>query len=127
MRPASVRYGDTQAKAFVAHRTGDVVLRGTESFDDLATNLNDELTDRAYPELATVPQSLVGAPRPARRTGYAIAWGAIAPDVEAWVREQARDGRIDRLVFSGHSLGGSLAILACLLYTSDAADEDCLV
>ncbi len=112
VRPASVRYGDTQAVAFVAHRTGYVVLRGTESFDDLATNLNDELTDRTYPELATVPQSLVGAPRPARRTGYAIAWGAIAPDIEAWVREQVRDGRIDRVVFSGHSLGGSLAILA---------------
>ena len=74
VRPASVRYGDTQAKAFVAHRTGYVVLRGTESFDDLATNLNDELTDRAYPELATVPQSLVGAPRPARRTGYAVSY-----------------------------------------------------
>ena len=112
VRPASVRYGDTQAVAFVAHRTGYVVLRGTESFDDRATNLNDELTDRTYPELATVPQSLVGAPRPARRTGYAIAWGAIAPDIEAWVREQVRDGRIDRVVFSGHSLGGSLAILA---------------
>lgn len=111
LRSPSIAYGDTQAMAFAANGTGYIVLRGTESFKDLGASLNDDLTDRSYPTLADVPQSLVGSPRPARRTGYAIAWGAIAMDLEAWVRDQMRAGRIDKLVLSGHSLGGALAML----------------
>ena len=108
---ATVRYTDTQAVAFIHQRTGYLIFRGTSSFADWRTNLHSELTDAAYPQLDTVPQTLVGTPRPARHTGFAIAWGSIAPDIGAWVDDQLRNGRMDGIVLSGHSLGGALAIL----------------
>lgn len=109
---STVRYGDTQAFAFVHHRTGYIVFRGTSSFADIATDFYDELTETTYATLETVPQTLVGRRAPARHTGFAIAWGSIAPDVEAWANDQLRHGRMDNVVFSGHSLGGALAMLA---------------
>lgn len=106
------RQGDTQALAFVHAGTGYVIFRGASGFVDLATDRHDDLTDQTYPHLDTVPQTLVGAPKPARHTGYAIAWGSIAPDVEAWTNDQMQHGRIKKVVLSGHAHGGALAILA---------------
>jgi pimeloyl-ACP methyl ester carboxylesterase len=94
------------------HRcTGYIILRGSSSFSDWNTNLFSDLTTDTYPHLDTKPQIQVGSARPARHTGFAIAWGSIAPPLEAWVRDQLRHGRMDKIVLSGHSLGGALAVL----------------
>jgi pimeloyl-ACP methyl ester carboxylesterase len=108
---SSARFGDTQAFAFVHHRTGYIIFRGTSSVTDIIHDLRDELTTESYASLPTVPQTLVGSPRPARHTGFAMAWGSIAQEIDGWVREQLRQGHMDKIVLSGHSLGGALAIL----------------
>ncbi|MGI9476733.1 MAG: lipase family protein, partial [Hyphomicrobiaceae bacterium] len=105
---SSVRHADTQAYVFVHAGTGYLIFRGTNSFSDWRTNLSHELTKDTYPHLDTVPQTLAGTPHPARHTGFAIAWGSVAPDIEAWVRDQLLNRRIDKIVLSGHSLGGAL-------------------
>ena len=108
---ATVRYTDTQAFAFVHHGTGYLIFRGTTGLSDWYTNLTGELTSESYRDLDPAPQTLVGAPRPARHTGFATAWGSVAPDMEAWVKDQLHHRRIDKIVLSGHSLGGALAFL----------------
>ncbi len=108
---STIRYGDTQGFAFVHERTGYIVMRGTESFADIATDVHDLPTDQAYPQLDGFQRRLIGNPEPARHTGFATAWGAVAPDVEGWVADLRKQGRIDNVVLSGHSLGGALAIL----------------
>lgn len=108
---STVRYGDTQAYVFVHQRTGYLIFRGTSSFSDWYTNLSLLLTTDTYAQLGTVPQTLVGSKYPARHTGFAIAWGSVAPDIKIWVEDQMRHHRIDKIVLSGHSLGGALAIL----------------
>ncbi len=108
---STVRYADTQAYVFVHERTGYLIFRGTSSFSDWYTNLSFKFTTDTYPHLETVPQTLVGSKHPARHTGFAVAWGSVAPDIKAWVRDQLRHQRMDKIVLSGHSLGGALAIL----------------
>jgi hypothetical protein len=112
VRTPSVRYGDTQALAFALNGTGYIILRGSDRFEDVDARLKSALSDHAYPRLSDRPQSLVGSPRPARVTRFAIAWGVIAMDLERWVHDEMRAGRVERLVFSGHGFGGALAILA---------------
>jgi hypothetical protein len=89
LRPTAPRYGDTQALAFATARTGYIVLRGTESLADLAADFHDAPTDETYARLPTLEQTLVGAPRPARHTGFAIAWGTLAPKVAGPAFQQA--------------------------------------
>lgn len=108
---ATVRYTDTQAFAFVHHGTGYLIFRGTTGVADWYTNLSGELTTVSYRDLEPTPQTLVGTPKPARHTGFATAWGSVAPDMETWVEDQLRHRRIDKIVLSGHSLGGALAFL----------------
>lgn len=115
---STVRYADTQAYAFVHEGTGYLIFRGTSSFSDWRTNFSLGLTTETYPHLDTVPQTLVRSAHPARHTGFAVAWGAVAPEVEIWVRDQLHHQRIDKIVLSGHSLGGALAILGAHHFAS---------
>ncbi len=116
---STVRYADTQAYVFVHERTGYLIFRGTSSFADWHTNLSLFLTTDTYASLGTVPQTLVGSKYPARHTGFAIAWGSVAPDIKAWVDDQMRHQRIDKIVLSGHSLGGALAILGAHYFAKE--------
>ena len=113
---ARMPFTDTQGFAFVLGRVGYVVMRGTESWADMRTNRHDEPTSETFDELSRLEQRAVGGKWPPRHTGFAVAWGCVAPDIEDWVRRHRHE--FDQLVFSGHSLGGALAILGARHFAS---------
>lgn len=79
-------------------RTAIVAFRGTEpeKLGDLGTNLN----------IAPVPvHGFAGHVH----LGFYVAYRALEPHVRDWL--QAHDGRIDRLLVCGHSLGGAMAMV----------------
>ena len=108
---ATIQYGDTQGFAFVQNRCGYIIMRGSESFADLRTDFYNRTTTDAFDRLKPFLQRAVGTSATARHTGFAIAWGTVAPDVDKWVDARFRDGSIDHVILSGHSLGGALAVL----------------
>jgi uncharacterized protein YjbI with pentapeptide repeats/pimeloyl-ACP methyl ester carboxylesterase len=94
---------ETQAVGFVYAGYAFLVFRGTEpgSLEDWGTDL------RLWPR----------GGRPRRHIGFFTAWERVRPQVESWLT--ALDLEPKRLVLSGHSLGGALAILAAF----DLADS----
>ena len=55
---------------------------------------------------------------------FALQPGAAGPALGAWAREQAPAQQIKGIVLmSPHWMTRGIGVMACLLYTSDAADE----
>ena len=101
--------GDTQGFGFVSGTTAFIAMRGTTSVDDWITDLSPALTtDEDIP-----PQTLelIGSAAPRRHLGFASAWGHAAPKIEAWAGKVRKNHGAEELCFTGHSLGGALALV----------------
>ena len=108
------RYGHTQAFGFVLSGTAYMVFRGTEflTWADWATDFDTRLTTKLDDERYEREKRWIGAREPGRHTGFAIAWGHVRGEVYAWIDQLLDSRSADRIVLSGHSLGGALAKLA---------------
>ena len=108
------RYGHTQAYGFVLSRTAYIVFRGTEflTWADWATDFDTALTTKLDRQRYETEQRWIGAQKPGRHTGFAIAWGHVRAEVYDWIDRVLANASVDRIVLSGHSLGGALAKLA---------------
>ena len=118
---AGVR-ADAQGFGFVFERKAFLIFRGTSSAKDWITNRIDMLTtdlgnadDRRITALRNAYGPLIdriGDPTPGRHVGFSIAWAALKDDVEDWLADALEQGEIDRIIYSGHSLGGAMAQVA---------------
>lgn len=84
---------DTQAVGFAFENYAVIVFRGTQEPEDIKV---DACFRKEH--------------RPARHRGFHQAWRAIESDVLKWIYKLPKEAR--RLIISGHSLGGALAILS---------------
>ncbi|MDX2288198.1 MAG: hypothetical protein NW217_05185 [Hyphomicrobiaceae bacterium] len=113
---------DAQGFGFVFERKAFVIFRGTLSGNDWAINRIDTLTsdlgrtgDKRAAALRKAYGPLLdklGDPVPGRHVGFSIAWAALKDDVEDWLSEALENGEIDKIIYSGHSLGGAMAQVA---------------
>lgn len=113
---------DAQAFGFVFERHAYVIFRGTSSGNDWKINRIDTLTsdlgkaaDRRAAGLRQTYGSLLdklGDPTPGRHVGFSIAWAALKDEVEDWLSEALEMGDVDKIIYSGHSLGGAVAQIA---------------
>lgn len=113
---------DAQAFGFVLERNAFLIFRGTSSGNDWKINRIDTLTkaletatDKRAVALRATYGSLIdklGDPSPGRHVGFSIAWAALKDDVEDWLAEALEQDAIDRIIYSGHSLGGAMAQIA---------------
>ena len=102
--------GDTQGFGFVSGDTAFVVMRGTTSATDWMNDLTTAVTTDADAAEDDIKVVLYREPR--RHLGFARAWGHSAGLIEGWYKTeaQAKFGA-KHLCFSGHSLGGALALI----------------
>lgn len=107
---------DAQGYGFVFERKAFVIFRGTQpsSGSDWAINRSDALTGELAGKEDARYQKLERryGPLPGRHVGFAIAWASLKDDVEDWLADALEDGAIDQIVYSGHSLGGAMALIA---------------
>jgi pimeloyl-ACP methyl ester carboxylesterase len=113
---------DAQAYGFVFERKAFVIFRGTASGNDWKINRIDALTsdlgkdaDRRNTKLRKdygVLLNKLGDPVPGRHVGFSIAWAALKDEVEDWLADGLEQREIDKIIYSGHSLGGAMAQVA---------------
>ena len=113
---------DAQGFGFVFERKAFVIFRGSSSSNDWKTNRLDMLTsdlgsaaDRRTEALRKAYGPLLdklGDPAPGRHVGFSIAWAALKDEIEDWLSEALEKGEIDKIIYSGHSLGGAMAQVA---------------
>ena len=130
------RTADTQGYGFVHQGMAFIVMRGSMQDEDWETNFLDTLTSdlelrngqyvvpgKAGLKKLELPQPdrlrelVVDTKAPGRHLGFTIAWGAVRPQIEAWIKA---NGFADDMpyVFAGHSLGGALAKLGAYEFAS---------
>ncbi len=97
--------GDTQGYGFVLGDTAFIVMRGTAGLADWIDDATAAMTDSFWVGKKTRTQF---AALPPRHLGFARAWDNVLPQVETWVATLPKN---IRFCFSGHSLGGALAII----------------
>ncbi len=101
--------GDTQGFGFVSGTTAFISMRGTTSVEDWFTDLSPALTTDN--DIAAETLKLIGSAAPRRHLGFASAWGHAAPKIEDWVAKVRNNHGAEELCFTGHSLGGALALV----------------
>lgn len=101
--------GDTQGFGFVSGTTAFIAMRGTTSVEDWFTDLSPALTTDAG--LSPENLKLIGSAEPRRHLGFASAWGQVAPKIEEWAEKVRKNHGAEELCFTGHSLGGALALV----------------
>lgn len=101
---------DTQGFGYVSGDTAFIVMRGTTSATDWRTDLTMGVT--TDDDLSAEDRAIIGNPEPRRHLGFARAWGHAAKDIEDWLVNTAQKKHgAKHLCFSGHSLGGALALV----------------
>jgi Lipase (class 3) len=101
--------GDTQGYGFVSGTTAFIAMRGTTSVDDWATDLSSALTTDKDIPAGTL--KLIGSAEPRRHLGFASAWAHAAPKIEMWAEKVRKHHDAEEFCFTGHSLGGALALV----------------
>ncbi|MDX2259626.1 MAG: hypothetical protein NW205_12015 [Hyphomicrobiaceae bacterium] len=118
------RFASTHSQGYAFRHEGKafLIFRGTEGLDDWSFNLADAQTDsftnpndrrlRKLRSRFRDVEAIVGDKEPGRHMGFALAWGVLRDQVEAWLkRVEAASGGPIPIVCSGHSLGGAIALL----------------
>ena len=101
--------GDTQGYGFVSGTTAFIAMRGTTSVDDWSTDLSSALTTDK--DILAETLKLIGSAAPRRHLGFASAWGHAAPKIETWAGKVRKNHGAQEFCFTGHSLGGALALI----------------
>lgn len=102
--------GDTQGFGYVSGDTAFIVMRGTTSATDWMNDLTTSVT--TDDDVAADDLAVIGDREPRRHLGFARAWGHAAKDIEDWFINRAqKEHGAKHLCFSGHSLGGALALV----------------
>ena len=101
--------GDTQGYGFVSGTTAFIAMRGTTSVDDWSTDLSSALTTDK--DILAETLKVIGSAAPRRHLGFASAWGHAAPKIETWAGKVRKNHGAEEFCFTGHSLGGALALI----------------
>ncbi len=101
--------GDTQGFGFVSGKTAFIAMRGTTSVEDWFTDLSPALTTDE--DIPAETRKLIGSVAPRRHLGFASAWGHAAPKIEDWAEKVRKNHGAEEFCFTGHSLGGALALV----------------
>lgn len=109
--------GDTQGFGFVMGGTAFIVMRGSASLRDWRDDLTARMTDSSW--ISKRDKREIGD-GPPRHLGFARAWANVLPEVEKWVGALPPD--IKQFCFSGHSLGGALAIIGAHDFAAKGRD-----
>lgn len=126
---------DTQGFGFVHQGMAFIVMRGSWEEGDWDTNFLDTMTSDLeklgdkfivpnanlkkleLPSADRIRELVVDTNAPGRHLGFTIAWGAVRPQIEAWIAENKFADDMP-YVFAGHSLGGALAKLGAYEFAS---------
>ena len=101
--------GDTQGFGYVSGDTAFIVMRGTTSATDWMNDLTTSVT--TDDDVSAGDLAVIGDREPRRHLGFARAWGHAAKDIEDWFKKVRAEHGAKHLCFSGHSLGGALALV----------------
>jgi len=101
--------GDTQGYGFALGDIAFVVMRGSVSLRDWIDDLTATPTTSGWPLVTKKMLEHIGGDIPRRHLGFARAWANVSPQIKTWAA--GLPPSVTQFCFSGHSLGGALAIL----------------